>query len=473
MKKLFLALPLALLALFMSGCGQTPDEKLQAKVPESANALCLIDGKSVIRTKSYKDNRKEILNKLRGTPLSEEVFQCRVLLFGSTQEEWGGMLIQSDNQQVRKIYDYVISECKKDKGTVHDFKEIRSDKELRATATIKEKKVMAVRYDDDLMLIAVQKTDPVFFQSSKPNLLFRDIQLKNTILSAAMNVELPREGKSRQSAEMAMQMLPALQKLTRISLNVPFLADDPVVDFRMMFKDEQAANEMLAMVNMGVGFAAQSGKEFADFAQKIQRKAEKNTVKVVFSLKDAEELGKKIQEAEKKKPAKAKAGVQTGARTGAKRGGTADPKTANLKQIGLACKIYAADNNDALPPDFTALVKGKYQADVKGYIAKSDRQSKVSADQTIGPGNTSYAYLGKGLSDSADSGLPLAFEKPWLVDGKDGIAVLFMDGHVEVRKLSGKTCRAIAEELLAKAPNAPAKEKQMIFANADEADKAR
>ena len=458
MKKLLFALPVALLALFLAGCGQTPDEKLQGKVPGSANALCLIDGNAMIRTKSYNDNKKKILEELRKTPFSEEVFQCRILLFGSTQEEWGGILIQSANRQVRKIYDYVIAECRKDKDMVRDFKEIRSDKEFRATATVKGKKVMAVRFDDDLMLIAFRKTDPAFFRSVKPNLLFRDIQLKNTILSAAVKVELPREGKSRQSADMAMQMLPALQKLTTISLNIPFAVEDPVVDFRMTFKDEQAANEMLAAVNMGVGFAAQAGKEFADFAKDVKRKTEKNAVSIVFRVKAAEELGKKVQEAEKQKK-------------------QALAKTANLKQIGLACILYSSDHGETLPPDFTALVQGKYLTDMKAYIAKADRKSKVSANKTVGPENTSYAYVGKGLSVSSSTKhparMPLAFEKPWLTDGKSDIGVLFMDGHVEVRKLSGKTCRAIAEELLAKVPNISAKEKQLVLANAAEADKVR
>ena len=99
---------------------------------------------------------------------------------------------------------------------------------------------------------------------------------------------------------MAFQMLPALKKLEAFSLNIPFSADDPVMDIRLIFKDDQSAGEMLAAVNMGIGFMTQAGKEFADFAQKLTRKTEKNICILSFKLKDVEELGKKI-EANKKK----------------------------------------------------------------------------------------------------------------------------------------------------------------------------
>jgi len=296
-----LMLPAVLMAVFMAGCGKTPDQKLQEKVPGSANSLSLIDCSLASRTKLYNDNKKDILKKLKEAKLPENIIQCRILLFGSTKEEWGGALIQSSEKQVRIIYDKIMDECKKDKSSIRDFKEIRSKKETRATAVVDGKNMMAVLYDDDLMLIAFQKTDPAFFNAAKPNPLFQDIQMKNSIVSAAVKVDIPQQGKGKESVDMVTQMVPVLKKLTALSLNIPFSADDPVMEFRMILTDEPAAGEMLATVNMGIGFVSQANKEFADFTKKMQRKTDKNVLFISFKLKDVEKLGKDLQAAEKQK----------------------------------------------------------------------------------------------------------------------------------------------------------------------------
>ncbi len=301
MKKMMLMLPTVLLAVFIAGCGKTPDQKLKEKVPDSTNSLCLFDGSLATQTNLYKNNKNDILKGLKESGLPENIFQCRILLFGSTKEQWGGALIQSAEKQARILYDKFMAECKKDKNTFTNFKEIRTDKENRATATVNGKNLVAILYDDDLMLIAFQKTDPAFFNAAKPNPVFQDIQMKNSILSAAIKVEIPQDGKGKDSADMAAQMVPALKKMTALSLNIPFSADDPVMEFRMILSDDSAAGEMLAAVNMGIGFAAQSSKEFADFTQKMQRKTEKNVLFISFKLKDLETLGKQVQEANKKK----------------------------------------------------------------------------------------------------------------------------------------------------------------------------
>ncbi len=304
MKKLCFALPVIALALFLAACGKTPDQELMSKVPASANGLFLFDGTSATKTKMYADNKKMFLEEVKKAKLPEDIFQCRVLFFGSVKEEWGGFLIQSANQQVGKFFDYALADIKKDNNdTIKDLKEVKVGSERHVTATVNGNKVIAILYHENLLLVGINKTDPVFFNAEpeQPNPIFNDIQLKDMLLSAAIKVVIPdKPGKAKESIDMATQMLPALKKLDAIALNIPFSADDPVVDFRMIFKDEQAAGEMMAAANMGIGFASQAGPEYAEFVQKVTRKTEKNIFSLSFKIKDAEELGKKI-EANKKK----------------------------------------------------------------------------------------------------------------------------------------------------------------------------
>lgn len=303
MKKLFFVLPLVATVLFLAACGKTPDQELKSKVPASANGLCLFDGNNVVKTKLYIDNKEKLMKEVKKASLPEDIFQCRVLFFGSTKEEWGGFLIQSANKQVGKFFDYALADIKKDdKDKIKNLKESTVGKERHVTATVEGRKVIAILYHENLLLVGINKTDPAFFNAEKPNAIFQDIQLQNMLLSSAAKVEIPQQsGKSKESVDMAFQMLPALKKLEAVSLNIPFSADDPVLDFRMIFKDEQAAGEMLAAANMGLGFAIQAGPEYADFVQKLTRKTEKNTFTLSFKLKDVEELSKKIEEAKKKR----------------------------------------------------------------------------------------------------------------------------------------------------------------------------
>ena len=296
MKKMLFILPLVMLAVFFSGCGKTPDEELQSKIPDSANSLCLVDGNLVTQTKLYNDHKKDILKGLKGEKLPEDIFQCRVLLFGSTREEWGGVLIQSANGQVGIIFDRLMNDCRKEKKQFKNLKEITVNGERRVSCVIEGKTVIAVLYHKDLLLIAVNKTEPDFFKKSdKPNPLFADIQWKNHILSSAVKVEIPKQGKGKESADTVMQMVPALQKLTAVSVNIPFSVDNPILDFRMIFKDEQAAGEGLAALNMGLALIAQASKDVTPLINLLKRKTDKNIASISFDINAMAEAAKTAQ----------------------------------------------------------------------------------------------------------------------------------------------------------------------------------
>ena len=108
------------------------------------------------------------------------------------------------------------------------------------------------------------------------------------------------------------------------------------------------------------------------------------------------------------------------------------------------------------------------------FISPFDSRREASKDKVIRPANTSYAYVGKGLSEKADPGLPLAFEKPDVVGRNAGNCnVLHVGGHVLTLKVKGRTCKAIAEELTAKQAKPHAAEVAVILANAAALDREK
>ncbi|MBO4647507.1 MAG: hypothetical protein J5806_05075 [Lentisphaeria bacterium] len=298
MKKLLFVLPAILLAVFIAGCSKSPDDELAEKIPATANSLCLIDGNALVQTKLYKDHQKEIQKELKEDSLSEDIFQCRALVFGSPKEEWGGMLLQSQQGQVKKIFDLLLSKAKEDKDL--QLKETKEKDEIRITAMVDGKPVLAILYHENLLLVSVGKTDPALFKGESVNPLFKQITLKNTLVSAAVKVELPQQGELKEAVDTAVQMVPALKKLQFVSLNVPFEpGKQSVVDFRLVCQDDTAAGEMLAAVNMGLGFLTQTKDPDAiKLVNMINRKAEKNVVVISFPIEDVVKL---IEESEKQK----------------------------------------------------------------------------------------------------------------------------------------------------------------------------
>ena len=290
MKKMLLFLPAVLLALFISGCGD-PDAELKSKVPDSADALCLVDGNYIVQTKLYNDHKQDVLKELKEENLPEDIFQCRLLIFGSVKEEGGGFVLQSKNGQVRKIFDLLLGKSKKD-GDIKDLKETTVGKEIHVTGTIEGKSVIAVLYNDNLLLAGVNKIDLAFYKSVKGNPLFGKLQWKKSILSAAVKVELPKQGSAKETVDTAVQMLPALQKLSFVSLNLPFAEKDPEVDFQMIFSDDSAAGEMLAAFNMGLGFVAQEAPELNTA---LSRKTEKNALLISFKIDEMDKAVKAVQ----------------------------------------------------------------------------------------------------------------------------------------------------------------------------------
>jgi prepilin-type processing-associated H-X9-DG protein len=93
----------------------------------------------------------------------------------------------------------------------------------------------------------------------------------------------------------------------------------------------------------------------------------------------------------------------------------------NLKQIGLACAMYANDHNDIFPPNLQVLVE-------KGYLKPDILESPRKPKDFDGP---SYIYI-SGQTMKMDPSNILVYENPQFCSDK--VNILFLDSHVEMMK---------------------------------------
>jgi len=104
----------------------------------------------------------------------------------------------------------------------------------------------------------------------------------------------------------------------------------------------------------------------------------------------------------------------------------------NLRQIGLACHMYADDSAEQFPPDLGKLFP-TYVDNAKIYLCPSTPEFRQGAAAAQNGMASSYEYLpGRG------SGLPgdfiLAFDKDAGNHAGQGFNVLYCDAHVEWRR---------------------------------------
>jgi len=108
--------------------------------------------------------------------------------------------------------------------------------------------------------------------------------------------------------------------------------------------------------------------------------------------------------------------------------------SSNLKQIGLALKQYAIDNDGCFPSgkgveSFESLRSAAYLTDYKIFVCPTAKILPASGNEPLTEKNLSYVYLGSGLKDSPENA-----DKPLVCDKPDNHMkygnVLFCDGHV-------------------------------------------
>ncbi|MDD5597213.1 MAG: DUF1559 domain-containing protein, partial [Victivallaceae bacterium] len=110
---------------------------------------------------------------------------------------------------------------------------------------------------------------------------------------------------------------------------------------------------------------------------------------------------------------------------------------ANLKQIGLAMKMYAMDHKDKYPAGdnvagLNKLIKEDYLTDISVFVCPESNTVKAAGGE-LKEANSSYIYFGDFVEgDGAD--IPVAFDK--ISNNRNVINVLYQDGRVG--SLTGK-----------------------------------
>lgn len=126
----------------------------------------------------------------------------------------------------------------------------------------------------------------------------------------------------------------------------------------------------------------------------------------------------------------------------------------NLKQMGLAMRLYSGDNGQRYPSDAAwttlgsyGLLTNNYQTEYKTWICPQDKSRSVGSARTaFTAGNLSYAYAAFGLTETVQPNTPLAADRsvddirsvtPWINPRNnhpgEGGNILYADGHVERR----------------------------------------
>lgn len=95
----------------------------------------------------------------------------------------------------------------------------------------------------------------------------------------------------------------------------------------------------------------------------------------------------------------------------------------HMKQIGLAARLWAADNNESFPPNFMSM--SNELSSLKVLVCPGDGSKTVATDwATFSPDNVSYEYLEPGLSEKNSNPQTVVFQCP--IHGNVGLA----DGSV-------------------------------------------
>jgi prepilin-type processing-associated H-X9-DG protein len=101
----------------------------------------------------------------------------------------------------------------------------------------------------------------------------------------------------------------------------------------------------------------------------------------------------------------------------------------NLRQIGLACHMYADDYDEKFPPDFKSLVPDYVESPEIFSCPSGPSSWQDFADGTATAESSSYEYL-KGRDPLMPADFVLAYDRN-LDHHKEGFNVLFCDAHVE------------------------------------------
>jgi prepilin-type processing-associated H-X9-DG protein len=105
-----------------------------------------------------------------------------------------------------------------------------------------------------------------------------------------------------------------------------------------------------------------------------------------------------------------------------------------MRQIGMACLLYASENNGKFPPDVATILRTQditWDVFVCPDTATSRPANLNAPDDVINwiAGHTDYIYVGQSLTSTSPPGKVVLYED--VKHHGDGCNMLFADGHVE------------------------------------------
>jgi prepilin-type processing-associated H-X9-DG protein len=116
----------------------------------------------------------------------------------------------------------------------------------------------------------------------------------------------------------------------------------------------------------------------------------------------------------------------------------------NMRQLGQGILLYSNDNRGKYPPDYATLVSYMLEMGIdpavllcpSGHSALPRPAHMMAADEIAdwAERHSSYAYVGAGKRNDAGFGEVILYERPG-PHGRDGINMLFGDGHVEFQRM--------------------------------------
>jgi prepilin-type processing-associated H-X9-DG protein len=120
----------------------------------------------------------------------------------------------------------------------------------------------------------------------------------------------------------------------------------------------------------------------------------------------------------------------------------------NIKQIGLALKMYAMDHEDNFPKGnnvsgLNDLVKEDYLTDMAVYVCPDSKMLKAEGNE-LKENNSSYIYIG-GFKEGDGINIPMVFDK--LGAGTKHVNVLYQDGHVASVRGNFPNCLSLVNHL--------------------------
>ena len=122
----------------------------------------------------------------------------------------------------------------------------------------------------------------------------------------------------------------------------------------------------------------------------------------------------------------------------------------NLRQIGIACLMYANAHEGHFPPSIDVIIREEDMS-AECFVCPSsdeDRAMGATTDEVIRhlhePHHVSYTYIGSNLTNTASSETVIAYEN--VKNHRDsGMSVLYADGHVDFQTF--RSARWITSEL--------------------------